>query len=50
MAVEERLAEIRQRYGPGDVVTRFIERAEPSIVATVELVEKQLAAADAQSR
>ena len=50
MAVEERLAEIRQRYGPGDVVTRFIERAEPSIVATVELVEKQLAAAGAQSR
>lgn len=50
MTVEERLAEIRQRYGPGDVVTRFIERAEPSIVATVGRVEKQLAAAGAQSR
>lgn len=44
MTVEERLAEIRERYGPSDVVTRFIERAEPSIVATVKQVEEQLAA------
>jgi len=50
MAVEERLAEIRQRYGPGDVVTRFIERAEPSIVATVKLVEDKLTGSGAQSR
>lgn len=50
MAVEERLLEIRQRYGPGDIVTRFIERAEPSIVATVKLVEDRLAAVEAQSR
>lgn len=50
MAVEERLAEIRQRYGPGDVVTTFIERAELSIVATVRLVEDRLAAVEAQSR
>jgi HD domain len=27
VTVEERLDEIRARYGPGDVVTRFIERA-----------------------
>lgn len=50
MTVHERLAEIRVRYGPGDVVTRFIDRAEPQIVASVERVEAQLAAAGAQSR
>lgn len=49
MVVRDRLAEIRQRYGPHDLVTRFIARAEPSIVQTVERVESQLAAA-AQSR
>jgi putative nucleotidyltransferase with HDIG domain len=48
MSVEERLAEIRARYGPGDVVTRFVERAEPELVAAVRRVEEQLAAA--QSR
>jgi putative nucleotidyltransferase with HDIG domain len=50
MPVRERLQEIRARYGPGDVVTRFIDKAEPTIVATVERVERQLAAAEAQSR
>ena len=49
MAVRDRLAEIRERYGRHDLVTRFITRAEPSIVETVERVESQLAAA-AQSR
>ncbi len=43
VAVEERLAEIRDRYGPGDVVTRFIERATPELLAAAargaELVE-----------
>jgi hypothetical protein len=48
MAVHERLAEIRERYGPGDVVARFIASAEPGIVATVRRVEERLAAA--QSR
>lgn len=33
VTVEERLAEIRDRYGPGDIVTRFIERARPVLVA-----------------
>ena len=45
MVVRDRLAEIRERYGPQDLVTRFITRAEPSIVETVERVESQLAAA-----
>lgn len=44
VSVEERLAEIRARYGPGDVVTRFVERAEPELVAAVRRVEKRLAA------
>jgi putative nucleotidyltransferase with HDIG domain len=48
VSVEERLAEIRARYGPGDVVTRFVERAEPELVAAVRRVEERLAAA--QSR
>jgi putative nucleotidyltransferase with HDIG domain len=49
MVVRHRLAEIRERYGPHDLVTRFITRAEPLIVETVERVESQLVAA-AQSR
>jgi putative nucleotidyltransferase with HDIG domain len=48
MSVAERLAEIRARYGPSDVVTRFVERAEPELVAAVRRVEEHLAAA--QSR
>ena len=43
--VAERLAEIRARYGPGDVVTRFVDRAEPEILATVRRVEGLLRAA-----
>lgn len=49
VTVHERIMEIRQRYGPDNLVTRFIERAEPTIVATVQSVEAQLAAAT-QSR
>jgi hypothetical protein len=37
--VVDRLAEIRARYGPGDVVTQFVDRAEPEIVSTVRRVE-----------
>jgi hypothetical protein len=37
--VAERLAEIRARYGPEDVVTQFVDRAEPEILATVRRVE-----------
>jgi hypothetical protein len=48
VSVEERLAEIRARYGPGDVVTQFVERAEPELIDTVRRVEEQLAIA--QSR
>lgn len=37
--VGERLAEIRQRYGPGHIVTRFWARAEPVLFAAVARVE-----------
>jgi len=33
LTVEERLEEIRARYGPDDVVTRFIARARPVLLA-----------------
>lgn len=42
--VLDRLGEIRQRYGPDHVVTRFWARAEPSIVTVVRRVEQRLAA------
>jgi hypothetical protein len=39
----DRLAEIRQRYGPGHAVTRFVERDAPQILATAGCVETMLA-------
>jgi hypothetical protein len=33
VTVEERLAEIEDRYGPDDLVTRFIVRARPQLLA-----------------
>lgn len=41
--VLDRLAEIRSRYGPDHVVTRFWARAEPEIVAAVRRVEQRFA-------
>jgi hypothetical protein len=43
--VTDRLAEILTRYGPRDVVTRFVDRAETEIVRTVRRVEGLLHAA-----
>jgi putative nucleotidyltransferase with HDIG domain len=40
--VRERLAEIRTRYGPGDVVTCFIDRAEADLIAAVRRTEERL--------
>jgi putative nucleotidyltransferase with HDIG domain len=42
--VVDRLNEIRTRYGPGDVVTRFINRASPTIVAAAARTRARLAA------
>ena len=39
----DRLAEILERYGPGDVVTRFIERARPDILGAVSRTKERLA-------
>ena len=48
VTAQERLSEIRARYGPTDIVTKFVGLAEQRIVETVERVEARLAAA--QSR
>ncbi|MBX7266736.1 HD domain-containing protein [Micromonospora sp. Llam7] len=40
--VLERLAEIRSRYGPEHLVTRFIGRAEPEMVAAVQRTQRRL--------
>ncbi len=37
-----RVAEIKQRYGPGDLVTLFIARAEPELLAAVRRTEERL--------
>lgn len=44
----DRLAEIQARYGPGDLVTRFIDRARPEILAAVARTRERLAAAGRQ--
>jgi hypothetical protein len=41
--VEQRLAEIRDRYGPGHLVSRSIERATPMILCAVEQVHHRAA-------
>jgi hypothetical protein len=43
LSVSERLQEIRARYGPDDVVTRFWRHAEPALLDAVERTEARLA-------
>jgi HD domain len=43
LSVRERLQEIRARYGPNDVVTRFWRHAEPALLDAVERTEVRLA-------
>jgi HD domain len=43
MAVGERLAEIRDRYGPDHVVTRSLARSAPDLAASVAHVTRKLA-------
>jgi hypothetical protein len=38
----ERIAEIKERYGPGDIVTRFITEGESELLAAVERTERRL--------
>lgn len=40
----DRLAEIRERYGPGHLVTRFWAKAEPELMGAVRRTEERLAA------
>jgi sirohydrochlorin ferrochelatase len=39
LTVTERLAEIRERYGPDHIVTRFWRRAEPTLRRAVARAE-----------
>jgi putative nucleotidyltransferase with HDIG domain len=43
--VEQRLAEIHDRYGPGHLVSRSIQRAAPMILCAVEQVQQRAAKA-----
>jgi HD domain len=42
VGVHDRLSEIVDRYGPDDVVTRFIRRAEPALVSSVARTGQRL--------
>jgi hypothetical protein len=42
------VAEIKARYGPGDVVTRFITEGESELLAAVERTERRLAMEEAR--
>jgi HD domain len=48
MTVGDRLAEATSRYGPNDIVSRFLVRAEPAIVAAVERTDELLREASAR--
>jgi hypothetical protein len=39
----DRIAEIKARYGPGTIVTRFITDGAPELLAAVERTERRLA-------
>lgn len=42
VSVHDRLSEIVERYGPEDVVTRFIHKAEPELVSSVVRTDQRL--------
>jgi HD superfamily phosphodiesterase len=45
VTVHDRLSEIVERYGPGNIVTRFIRKAEPDLVSSVTRTQSRLCAA-----
>jgi hypothetical protein len=45
----DRLAEIRQRYGPDDVVTAVLAKAAPCMMAAVHAVQDRMALADVRT-
>jgi hypothetical protein len=48
--VWDRIAEVKKRYGPADLVSLFINQAEPELVAAVERTEARLRAAGVEVR
>jgi putative nucleotidyltransferase with HDIG domain len=48
LTVEDRLAEVEERYGPDHVVTRFWAKAKPAIMAAVRRTEDRLSEIDRQ--
>jgi HD superfamily phosphodiesterase len=42
VAVHDRISEIKERYGPHNVVTRFIRNAEPQLVSSVVRTDQRL--------
>jgi hypothetical protein len=47
MTLEARLTEIKDRYGAGHLVTRFIERASPELTAAISRTGERLRRAGA---
>jgi hypothetical protein len=45
VSVYNRLSEIAERYGPGNIVTRFIRKAEPDLVSSVVRTQSRLCVA-----
>ncbi len=45
VTAQARIAEIKHRYGPGHLVTRFITEAAPELLAAVERTEQRIGAA-----
>jgi HD domain len=50
MTVEQRLADIRSRYGPSHPVTRALARSEPQLAAAADRVARKLSARMAAPR
>jgi hypothetical protein len=50
VTIDERLAEILERYGADSIVGQFIQRAQPELRAATERVRERLAAAADQPR
>jgi hypothetical protein len=50
MPIEQRLADIRARYGPTDLVTRAIARSAPQLEAATKRIARKLAAHTALPR
>jgi hypothetical protein len=42
VSVHDRISEIKERYGPHNVVTRFIHKAEPCLVSSVARTDRRL--------